>query len=82
MVVAADAESDVLSSIIRGMKKYTAKELLKWVKESQSESRKEWLEVVFKYHAKYNSNNEGYQVCVEGNNPKVCLHPPDRRRLL
>jgi len=82
MVVAADAESDVLSSIIRGMKKYTAKELLKWVKESQSESRKEWLEVVFKYHANYNSINKEYQVCVERNNPKVCLHPPVRRRLL
>ncbi len=38
MVVAADAESDGLSSIIRDMKKYTAKGLLKWIMESNRES--------------------------------------------
>ena len=75
MVVAADAESAGLSSIIRDMKKYTTKGLLKWIKESNRESRKEWLEVIFKYHAKYNSNNKEYQLWKQGNNPKICLHP-------
>ena len=75
MIIRANENSDGLSAIIRDMKKYTSKELLKWVRESNKESRKEWLEVVFKYHAKYNSNNKTYQVWQQNNQPKVCLHP-------
>jgi putative transposase len=75
MIIRANENSDGLSAIIRDMKKHTSKELLKWVRESNKESRKEWLEVVFKYHAKYNSNNKNYQIWQQNNQPKVCLHP-------
>ena len=62
LIVSAAQKSVGLSNIIRDMKAYTAKELLKWIFESGRESGKEWLEVVFAYHAKYNSNNAKYQI--------------------
>lgn len=42
---------------------------------SYKESRKEWMEVVFKYHAKYNKNNQKYQVWQQNNRPKLLVHP-------
>ena len=75
MIIAAREDSDGLSAIIRDLKKYTAKELLKWILESKIESRKEWLKVVLKYHAKFNTNNKEYQVWQRDNHPEICLHP-------
>jgi len=75
LIVTASEGSAGLSNIIRDMKTFTAKELLKWVLESGMESRKEWLEIVFAYHAKYNSNNTKYQIWKQDNRPKQCLHP-------
>lgn len=33
------------------------------------ERRKEWLLMVFAYHAKFNSNNSNYQVWIQNNRP-------------
>jgi putative transposase len=51
-----------LSEIIRDFKKFTIKEIIKWINESNNESRKEWMQMVFKLHANMNSNNSLYQV--------------------
>jgi len=75
LIISAKQSSDGLSSIIRDMKKHTSKEILKWVLTSGKESRREWLEVVFKYHAKYNKNNSTYQVWQQDNQPKVLELP-------
>ena len=75
MVLRAAEGSIGLSGIIRDFKKFTAKELLNWVLTSGQESRKEWLEMVFKYHGKHNSNNTKYQVWRQDNQPKILLHP-------
>ncbi len=75
LILTAKEHSDGLSSVIRDMKKHTAKQLLKWVLKSGKESRKDWLEMVFKYHAKYNKNNKQYQLWQRDFHPKVCLHP-------
>ena len=64
-----------LSNIIRDLKTYTAKQLIKWIEEGGIESRSEWLKVVFTYHAKYNSNNSNYQIWKQDNQPKLCAHP-------
>jgi len=43
-----------LSGLVRDFKKYTSKQILSIISNNPIESRKEWLEIVFKYHAKYN----------------------------
>ncbi len=42
-----------LSAIVRDFKKFTSKAILKQL-ESPKESRKDWMKLVFEYHAKYN----------------------------
>ncbi|MBK7096998.1 MAG: transposase [Saprospiraceae bacterium] len=67
--------SEGLSGIIRDFKKFTSKKLLEFILNDTKESRKEWMKVVFQYHAKYNSNNTKYQVWQQKNQPKVLLNP-------
>jgi putative transposase len=74
-VLSAKEDSAGLSAIIRDYKKFTSKAILKWVKNSPSESRKEWMLMIFQYHAKYNKRNAKYQVWQSNNRPKVLLYP-------
>ena len=57
------------------MKKYTSNRLIEWIFHSAKESRRSWLKMVLKYHAKYNTNNSKYQIWQQYNKPKVCLFP-------
>mgnify|MGYP000291579465 CR=1 FL=1 len=75
MICMADAYSSGLSNILRDFKKYTSKKLIDFVLRSRKESRKDWIQVILKYHAKYNSNNSRYQVWQQRNRPKILLHP-------
>jgi putative transposase len=50
-----------LSDVLRDMKAYTAKKIIKMIEEEQGESRKEWLLYMFQYYAKYTKQNEKYQ---------------------
>ena len=43
-----------LSGLVRDFKKHTSKKILKAIDENKYESRREWLEMIFKYHAKFN----------------------------
>ncbi len=74
MIVSASEESDGLSAIIRDLKKFTSKQLIKWTLESSQESRGDWLDVVFKYYGKFNKNNQTYQLWQQNNYPKLCVH--------
>lgn len=56
-----------LSGLVRDLKKYTSKQILKKVKISKQESRKNWLEMVFEYHAKYNKRTKGIQLWTHEN---------------
>ena len=38
------------------------------------------MELVFKYHAKYNKNNDQYQVWQQNNKPKLLAHPKFTRQ--
>ena len=51
-----------LSGLIRDFKKFTSKAILKEVNENNQESRREWLQMVFKYHAKYNKRVKDLQL--------------------
>ena len=56
-----------LSDVIRDFKKFTSKEILKLVNENTQESRKEWLFMIFKYHAKFNKRVEKFQFWTHEN---------------
>ena len=75
MICRANEDSDGLSRIIQDFKKYTAKEIIKWIENDKRESRADWLKVVMKYHAKHQKNKSTYQVWQRSNQPKSCLHP-------
>lgn len=75
LVVAADPGSDGLSAILRDFKKFTSKKIIKWIDDNPKESRRYWMDVVFKYHGKYNHRNQTYQVWQQHNCPKVCELP-------
>lgn len=56
-----------LSGIIRDFKKHVSKEVIKEFRTSGEESRKSWLEIVFRYHAKYNKRVEEVQLWTHDN---------------
>ena len=55
-----------LSDIIRDFKRHTSKTILETI-EVENESRKEWLMLIFKYHAKYNKRNNELQFWTHEN---------------
>jgi REP element-mobilizing transposase RayT len=75
LIAAAQDGSAGLSAIVRDFKTFTSKKLIAWMKDNPKESRRYWLDVVFKYHAKYNSRNNGYQVWQQYNKPMKCVTP-------
>jgi REP element-mobilizing transposase RayT len=56
-----------LSDIVRDFKKFTSKEILKAIGDHIQESRKEWLLMIFKYHAKFNKRVEKFQFWTHEN---------------
>ena len=56
-----------LSGLVRDFKKHTSKELLKFITSSGRESRKEWLEMIFNYHAKFNKRTTEKQLWTHEN---------------
>ncbi len=75
LILSAQEQTNGLSNIIRDIKRHLSKTLIKWVLTNKKESRKTWIEHLFKYHAKYNSNNTNYQLWQQNNCPKILLHP-------
>ena len=75
LIAKARDDSDGLSAIIRDFKKHTSKQIMKFVLNSNKESRRDWMKMVFVYHAKYNKNNSKYQVWQQDNRPKILLYP-------
>ncbi len=55
-----------LSDIVRDFKKHTSKAILNEI-EMQPESRREWLMIIFKFHAKYNKRNNDVQFWTHEN---------------
>ena len=82
IIVSAEKASKGLSAIVRDFKKFTSKKLLSFVKTDKRESRKNWLLVVFKYHAHYNKNNTKFQLWQQNNKPKILLHPRFSQRII
>ena len=49
------------------LKKHTSRQILDIVKTNNKESRKEWLEMIFKYHAKFNKRAGDMQLWTHEN---------------
>ena len=58
-LVAARTEGE-MSDVLRDFKSFTAKQLLNLILENPKESRKDWMEMVFKYHGTATKQNEKY----------------------
>jgi REP element-mobilizing transposase RayT len=55
------SNNNKLEHIVRDLKKYTSKQIIKSIQENGSESRKEWMLNIFSYTGKNNNNNKEYQ---------------------
>ena len=53
----ARSQSGDLSGTIRDFKNYTSKKFIEII-ESNSESRSEWMKMVFEYHGKFKTNKQ------------------------
>jgi REP element-mobilizing transposase RayT len=82
IIAKADETVPSLSDIIRDFKKFTSHKIIDWMNNSGKESRKQWMNLVFKYHAKYNKNNSIYQVWQQESRPKEIVLPRFARQKL
>ena len=62
-------EDHRLSDILRDLKTFTSKAIIKDIIQNTKESRSEWLLRLFKYFAKFNRNNKTYQFWQQHNHP-------------
>lgn len=60
-------EGGSISAFVRDCKKFTATNILKEIRESGTESRREWMLHQFKYYASRHSRNEHYQLWEHDN---------------
>ena len=70
-LIARAKEGQQLQHIIRDLKKYTSKQVLKAIEDNPQESRKEWMLSIFRRAGEYNSNNTHYQFWQQDNRPIV-----------
>ena len=63
------SKENKLEYIVRDLKKYTSKQILKAIEENNSESRKEWMLNIFSYAGKNNANNKTYQFWKQDYHP-------------
>ncbi len=67
-LVAAANEGYELSNILRDFKKFTAQQILKSI-DAAPESRRVWMQYLFSYFGKKNTNNRKYQFWGQDNHP-------------
>lgn len=65
----ASAEKGLLSDLLRDFKSYTSKVIMKAINESPTESRKEWLQHMFRFFANRDSSNSDNHFWQYGNHP-------------
>jgi len=63
-----------LSRIIADFKKFTANQILKTI-QTENESRRDWMLLVFSYNAKTKANNRHHQVWIQDNHPIALITP-------
>ena len=61
------SKDEKLSDLVRDFKRHTSKEIMDAIGANPQESRKEWLEMVFRYHAKFNKRVMDKQLWTHDN---------------
>jgi REP element-mobilizing transposase RayT len=61
LLISLQGDNSSFSDVMRDMKKYTAMQLIKSIRENPQESRKDWMIRLFQVAGKYNSNNTNFQ---------------------
>ncbi len=74
-MIAQAQEPNRLSDILRDFKKFTSAMIIKSIQE-EPESRRDWLLLLFRYHARFNKNNSLHQLWQRDNHP-IELYSPD-----
>jgi putative transposase len=64
-----------LPSILRDLKSHTAKKIIQTIEEVPGESRKDWLLHMFRYHARFQNQNQQYQFWQKTNHPLELNYP-------
>ncbi len=63
------SKKEPLENIMRDLKRYTSREVLKTIQENSQGSRKEWMLWLFERVGKKNANNTNYQFWQQNNHP-------------
>lgn len=58
-----------LEHLVRDIKKFTSKQIIKAIQENEKESRKEWMLNIFSYTGKNNNNNKDFQFWKQDYHP-------------
>ncbi|WP_202927968.1 hypothetical protein [Cyclobacterium roseum] len=67
LLLIAQQKDGKLSDWVRYYKKVTSKKLVNMILENPQESRKEWLKMIFAYHAKFNNRSGEMQFWTHEN---------------
>ncbi len=68
LIASAEAGAE-LSGIMRDLKKFTSRQLIKALEDNLQESRKAWMLWLFKRAGQQNPNNTNYQLWQQDNHP-------------
>jgi len=63
------SNTNKIEDIVRDLKKYTSKQIIKAIQENTTESRKEWMLNLFSFAGKNNNNNKEYQFWKQDYHP-------------
>lgn len=63
------SENGEISNVLRDLKSYTAKQIIKAIEENPTESRKEWMLNKFEYHGKNSPQKQKMQFWKHDNHP-------------
>ena len=75
-LIAQKKDNNLLSDWIRDFKSTTAKDIVKAIRSEKYESRKSWLDYLFKFFAKFSKQNSEYMFWQKTNNP-IEVYSPD-----
>ena len=68
-----------IEHIVRDLKKYTSKKIIKSIQDNSLESRKEWMLNIFSYTGKNNNNNKEFQFWKQDYHP-IQLDTPEKMK--
>jgi putative transposase len=69
------AGEENLSDLLRDVRKFTSRQLIVAIQNNDTESRKDWMLIIFRKAGEINSRNKTYQFWRQDNGPKELYSP-------